>query len=317
MDVRCPTVSAVIPTHDAAATIARALDSVFAQTYPNLVEVIVVDDGSTDDTCAIVREQYPQARLVRQENAGSAVARNHGVREAGGEYIAFLDDDDEWLPGKTATQMAVMAANPDAVLTIAGTCVHGLPSHDAAGDGNRLEWLDFRSVFPSVGFHYGCSGWIIQRGAFMEAGGFRAQMRRSQDTELLWRLAYARKGILRVRTPLYSYHPSYHRIPRQAKRDMQRTWYRCLAPVAEEFCRCAVVDGLLSPDEARQSLAAFYYYAGGLHWYARNRSLAREALFRAAKHAGPGAWARWHCRMAALSPALYKRLPRILPERDG
>ena len=91
-------ISIVIPLYNKVNTIARALDTVFAQTYQDF-EVLVVDDGSTDDS-AIVVERYadPRIRLIRQANAGVSAARNKGIEEANGEYVAFLDADDEWMP---------------------------------------------------------------------------------------------------------------------------------------------------------------------------------------------------------------------------
>lgn len=107
-----PTVSAVIPAYNAADTIERALDSVYAQTYPNITEVIVVDDGSTDATAQIVRRDFPDVKLIQQENAGVSAARNRGIEAAQGEYIAFLDADDEWLPRKVERQTSVLESDP-------------------------------------------------------------------------------------------------------------------------------------------------------------------------------------------------------------
>jgi glycosyltransferase involved in cell wall biosynthesis/MoaA/NifB/PqqE/SkfB family radical SAM enzyme len=103
-------VTVIIPAHNAARTIGRTLDSVSAQTYQNL-EILVVDDGSTDQTPTIVRTQSRvdnRIRLIRQDNAGVAAARNRGVSEARGAFVAPIDADDLWRPTKIAKQMAVM-----------------------------------------------------------------------------------------------------------------------------------------------------------------------------------------------------------------
>jgi glycosyltransferase involved in cell wall biosynthesis len=107
-----PLVSVVIPVRDGASFVSDAIDSVLAQTYRPL-EIIVVDDGSTDDTGDVLARFGDAVRAIRQTPAGAAVARNRGVREARGDYIAFLDADDLWVPDKLQMQMAVLTASPE------------------------------------------------------------------------------------------------------------------------------------------------------------------------------------------------------------
>lgn len=106
-----PLVSVVIPTYNGAHFLAQTIESVLAQTYPNL-EVLVVDDGSTDATPKIATRYGPRVRYVHQANAGTAAARNRGVAEARGDYIALLDHDDLWLPHKLERQMPAFADDP-------------------------------------------------------------------------------------------------------------------------------------------------------------------------------------------------------------
>ena len=106
------TVSVVIPAHNGAQFVGEALDSVFAQTY-RPIEVIVVDDGSEDDTVAVVEAYGPRVQLIRQAHSGPGGARNTGVAAAMGTYLAFLDADDLWPPGKLAAQTAVFEEHPD------------------------------------------------------------------------------------------------------------------------------------------------------------------------------------------------------------
>jgi glycosyltransferase involved in cell wall biosynthesis len=111
-----PLVTAVIPCFNAVATLDRAIASVRAQSYPNL-EIIAVDDGSRDDTLALLRRQEPLGvRVIAQANGGAPVARNTGIAAARGEFLAFLDADDEWHPDKLAQQLKILTAHPGMVL---------------------------------------------------------------------------------------------------------------------------------------------------------------------------------------------------------
>src|SRR5208283_5971540 len=92
-----PRVSVIIPAYNAAATVARTIDSVFGQTFPDF-EIICVDDGSNDATLSIVQQYSPRVRLIEQANSGPAAARNNGARNSCGDCLAFLDADDIWAP---------------------------------------------------------------------------------------------------------------------------------------------------------------------------------------------------------------------------
>lgn len=115
-DSATPLVSVVIPTYNRAYCLPRAIDSALAQTHANL-EIIVVDDGSTDNTREVVQTRYghePRVRYLPQRNTGVSGARNHGMDEARGEFVALLDSDDLWYPWKIAAQLAVFRAFPEA-----------------------------------------------------------------------------------------------------------------------------------------------------------------------------------------------------------
>ena len=109
-----PLVSVIIPTCNRGWIVGEAVDSVLAQDYPHC-ELIVVDDGSTDDSEAILNAYGDRIRLLRQSNRGVSAARNAGIRSAAGELIAFLDSDDLWLPSKLSRQVAFFREHPDAV----------------------------------------------------------------------------------------------------------------------------------------------------------------------------------------------------------
>ncbi|MBK9122946.1 MAG: glycosyltransferase [Chloroflexi bacterium] len=109
-----PRISIVIPAYNARSTIADAVDSCLAQTFPDF-EIIVVDDGSSDGTADLLAERYadePRLRVIRQENAGVSAARNAGIAAARGEFIHFLDADDNLLPQKLEASLAIVDGDP-------------------------------------------------------------------------------------------------------------------------------------------------------------------------------------------------------------
>lgn len=109
-------VSVIIPTYNRANLVCRAIDSALAQTHPD-IEIIVVDDGSTDDTAERLAIYDQRIRVIRQPNAGVGAARNSGIALAGGEFIAFLDSDDDWLPWKLSAQIAAFQQRPELQFT--------------------------------------------------------------------------------------------------------------------------------------------------------------------------------------------------------
>jgi len=110
-----PCVSVIIPTYNRAWIVTDAIDSVLSQTYTDF-ELIVVDDGSTDDTADLLSTYQNRIIGIRQENAGVSAARNRGIRESSGRLIAFLDSDDLWLPKKLERQSAFFKENPEAMV---------------------------------------------------------------------------------------------------------------------------------------------------------------------------------------------------------
>ena len=106
-------VSVVIPTHNRAKIISRAIESALNQAY-NSIQIVIADDGSTDDTQKLVAAYGPRVTYVRQANAGVSAARNFGMRHARGEFIAFLDSDDSWQPWKIEAQVTALLRHPDA-----------------------------------------------------------------------------------------------------------------------------------------------------------------------------------------------------------
>jgi glycosyltransferase involved in cell wall biosynthesis len=132
-----PLVSVIVPAYNAEPYLADALESVFAQDYPDL-DVIVVDDGSDDDTAGVAERRGTRVRLFRQPNRGAGAARNAGIDAARGSFVAFLDADDLWVDGRLAAQLAV--ANADAAVDFVFGHVEQFVSPEvAAADAARVE----------------------------------------------------------------------------------------------------------------------------------------------------------------------------------
>jgi glycosyltransferase involved in cell wall biosynthesis len=182
-----PTVSVVIPTYNCARFIGDALASVLAQTYRDF-EVVLVDDGSTDDTRLRAESFPPNVKYLYQANRGPATARNTGIQHSCGEYIAFLDADDIWLPRKLERQVEAfeMGTGSDVVYTwwrwINEAGVPLPEVHKPTHQGNVLEKL-MRGCFilPSIV--------MMRRTCFEQAGFFDTRLRHSDDWDILLRIA--------------------------------------------------------------------------------------------------------------------------------
>jgi GT2 family glycosyltransferase len=194
-------VSVVIPAYNAASVLPRAIESVLGQTS-RPEEVIVVDDGSTDNTAQVATQYGPSITYIRQDNAGASAARNRGIAEATGEWIAFLDSDDEWLPPKLQYQWEVLQGdaqliwcwcNTEAVVKDVAR-IPPIPSLLKA-EVARGEPLPF-FVAALRGVPFQTSGFLIHRSVFEKVGMFDPLLRVAEDRDMWWRIAmkYPRVG---------------------------------------------------------------------------------------------------------------------------
>lgn len=186
-----PTVTVVIPSFNYGRYIAEAIESVLGQNHQAL-EVIVVDDGSTDDTAVVVRAFGDQVRYIRQENAGVCAARNRGVAESTGDLIAFLDADDTWEPTKLEKQVAKFMEDPEIGLVHCGmrefdsetgeTIRLHLNGGEEGVAENLLLWQEPVVVGPGGTI-------MVSRKAFEEVGGFDTRMKCGEDWDFCYRVA--------------------------------------------------------------------------------------------------------------------------------
>jgi len=185
-----PLVSIVIPVFNRARLIGRAVSSALGQTWHNL-EIIVVDDASTDNlTAALARFTDPRLRCLRHPtNRGAAAARNSGIAAAGGDYVAFLDSDDWWLPDKIGQQVSAMRGQPQEVAGHVCAFAYRKPGHRTRRIGGGWTEANFaRAQLFGCTFGPGTT-LLCRRAIFAEIGGFDEELRRLEDWDWMLRLA--------------------------------------------------------------------------------------------------------------------------------
>lgn len=273
------TVSVVIPTRDRAALVTRALASVFAQTRP-AEEVVVVDDGSGDGTAARVRSEFPGATVIRHESPrGVSAARNRGVDAAGGEWVAFLDSDDEWVPEKLARQTAALERAPGHVLCHCdeiwirnGRRVNPRRRHAKHGGWIFPHCLPLCAISPSAA--------MIRRDVLVALGGFDESLPACEDYDLWLRLC-ARHPVLLVDEPLVVKYGGHADQLSRTTPALDRYRIRALAKILES--------GTLEPGHAAAArdtlLAKIDVYLQGVRRRRRSDE-ARELEALRARYAG-------------------------------
>lgn len=182
-----PRFSVVIPTHNRAHIIQYTLGSVFGQSFTDY-EIIVLDDGSTDNTAEVMKQFEGRVQYVRQVNSGPGAARNAGAAMARGEYIAFLDSDDLWFPWTLETfDKALRECGSPAMLL--GTQRNFRREGDIEEvHRGELKTLQFRDYFASVGVHdfFAATGnLVVKRSEFEKTTGFPTKVRCSEDAHFM------------------------------------------------------------------------------------------------------------------------------------
>lgn len=278
-----PLVSVVIPAFNRAATIERSVRSVLMQDYGNL-ELIVVDDASTDGTADILSScGDARLRIVRQfVNGGAAAARNRGIREARGTFVAFLDSDDEWLAGKLSRQMELFArADPRL-----GVVCTGLEWVSAANEKTVIcpehEGMIYNAMLQS-NVLVGASGTaVIRRAALDMIGGFDTQLPAIEDYDFFLRICRLFE-VACIPEPLARYHDQSDRAEGSSTRRVSRNFEANRAARAMFFDRYASemrkagCDHLFLMDGVRKELASPEGSIGGA-LYLMAKALSRRPL---------------------------------------
>jgi len=203
------TISVIIPLYNKGKYIARALDSVFAQTYQDF-EAIVVDDGSTDDGPDIVREyNEPRLRLIQQANAGPGSARNRGIKETIAPYLAFLDADDEWLPGFLEIALQNLQKHENSALCAVGFMY---PPRKVArtdiveGEYRLPHEIDPVAMKRVLDFLHSAGNVLCRKEVVLQFGGFYENKCTYGEDGYLWLQVLLNHKIYRDPTPLMVHH---------------------------------------------------------------------------------------------------------------
>jgi glycosyltransferase involved in cell wall biosynthesis len=313
-----PLVSIVIPAYNSEKYVADAVKSVLQQTYVSR-EVIVVDDGSTDGTAAALKPFSDVVRYLHQTNRGEPAARNLGIRNARGEYIAFVDADDLWLPEKLARQMAYLAAHPNCAFVYTDMSTfdeHGVidPSvkvrfHLTFPTGNIFRPLFYETLF-------GSGSMVFRKDCVEKTGYFDEEFLVGSDYEMWLRLArHFEGGVVDMPLLMYRQHSTmsmrglgkalWNGVPWEAA--VLKKILRLYPEVPDELGRSFVNQRLSKP----------YANLAQLHFQQQDHRTARQ-LFREALRYWPG---NLHYRLSYLatflSPgqlaALRKAYRKLLP----
>lgn len=254
-------VSVVIPNYNYAQYLGEAIDSAAGQTYPN-IEIIVVDDGSSDASAKILEGYKERITVIGQQNQGVAAARNNGVAASQGEFIAFLDADDAWLPAKVEKQIGCFKSTENLGL------VHvGMVEIDSDGrelrerlDGGEGEVWQQLLLFSPNGILGGGSGAMIPRAIFDEVGGFDERLSTSADWDLYYRISRSRnvgfvaQPLLRYRVHTSNMHSNIGIMEHDMTLAFEKA-FRAAAPDLLKIKRPTF-------SSLYQNLAGSYYVAG-------------------------------------------------------
>ena len=270
-----PRVSVVIPTHNNGEYLESALDSVYRQTYA-AHEIIVVDDASTDDTAERMQRHTDRVHYIQQSHAGSAVARNRGIMAATGDYIAFLDSDDMWLPEKLDKQIAIAVEHPDSALIYCDFHrSETLQPELTSGLSGRKHWQagsEFESLLRQNFLH--TSSVVVPRPALASSGLFDPKLINAQDWDLWLRLAAS--GDCRFVDEVLSF---YRLHPTQSVRT---TKYARNLILADEIVLARWGKDQRAERPIKEKLREDLWMLGRREWKAGNFARARRAYWRCA-----------------------------------
>jgi len=262
-----PQASVIIPTYNRGWIIKEAIDSVLAQDYTGF-ELIIVDDGSTDHTSDVLDSYGDDIKVLFQKNKGVSAARNRGIAEASGKFIAFLDSDDLWLPQKLTVQMEFFNQTPDALICQTeevwirnGLRVNPKKRHKKPSGMIFKPSLELCLVSPSAV--------MIQRSLFDRVGKFDEALPACEDYDLWLRIS-CRFPVHLIDTPL---------IIKRGGHDDQLSSRAGLDRFRIKAIENIIKSGILSDDQYRAAVETFKKKCGIYAAGCRKRGREEQALY--------------------------------------
>ncbi len=248
-------VTAIIPAFNAGASIARALESALSQTLPP-DEIIVVDDGSSDDTAEQVKRFKNKVKYIRQDNSGPGQARNTGIEAAKSKWIAFLDSDDEWMPERLESQMKIIQRHSD-LAWCGGNAVNNNfgvetfrsnPDKALCGLGSKEYFDNYLLAVGKGHIIEATNTFLIRKDVFSEVGMFDPSFLRAEDSDMWCRIAFKYPQFGYVNKPLARFHLDVRNPILQERRTKAkdgkvfRRLVDKLIPIAKQYGREAEFD---------------------------------------------------------------------------
>lgn len=270
-------VSTIIPTYNDSRYVCGAVDSALAQTYPAL-EVIVVNDGSTDNTDAVLRPYGDRIRVIYQQHNGLSAARNAGIQEARGEVVAFLDSDDRWLPQKVEKQIVLLESDSGIGLVGCGSYLineeEGILktylAHIPVRQSDFLKEMSVRNILSG-----GASGAVVRKDCFSRIGVFDEALTSSEDWDMWLRLGWVYKIVI-AEEPLTRV--MIRKGSMSASAHAERMLANDLSVINKHFKRHGAS---LSAYLKQKAISYHYRTAAWAHLDTGNRTRARSCIVRA------------------------------------
>ena len=299
-----PTITIIMPCHNAAAHLPDSVGSVLAQTFADW-ELIAIDDGSSDGTLAWLQAQ-PDKRIrpLMQSNQGVSAARNAGLAAARGRYLAFLDADDAWKADFLGKMVTALQEHPDVALAYCGWQNVGLPG----GRGEPFVPPDYENATKAETLFAGCR-WpihaaLVKREAVLTAGGFDPALKNAEDYALWLRIATT-ASIARVPEVLAFYH--FHGTA-QASSNKARAALHHLHAQQHYLAQHPDFFAALGKNRARELMLGELLKRGYACYWQRDLPAARK-IFRVVMKQGYGTLSDWKYMLPAWLPlSLHQRL---------